>query len=174
MMWPGDILAASVVALLLIAASTDIAYRLIPNWIAVIIGSLGMAGRLVVSPTAFCVSLAITLVLLALMLVLHARGLFGGGDVKLVSAVCLGLSASLVYRFIFITAMAGGVLALVHLIGRRAVRGRAVRGPLPRGSLLLHRIVSVEIWRLAHHGSLPYGVAIACGGIWTILVGPGN
>jgi hypothetical protein len=30
-------------------------------------------------------------------------------------------------------------------------------------------VLSAERWRIARHGSLPYGVAIACGGIWVIV-----
>jgi prepilin peptidase CpaA len=31
------------------------------------------------------------------------------------------------------------------------------------------RVLRTERWRMARHGSLSYGVAIACGGIWAIL-----
>ena len=174
MVGPGIIPIALIVALLAIAAFTDIAYRTIPNRIAAAIAVLGMASRLSDSPSALLISLAIALALFAGMALLHARGVFGGGDVKLIAAVCLGLSPHAVSRFIFVTAMAGGVLAMFHLAGRRIVRNRPPKAPPPRGTSLLHRIVSVEIWRLARHGSLPYGVAIACGGIWAILAGWGN
>ena len=174
MVWPGGILAALVIALLTVAASTDIAYRTIPNWIAAALAVLGIAARLLASPSALLVSLAIALALFAGMVLLHARGVFGGGDVKLAAATCLGLSPASSNRFIFVTAMAGGVLAALHLVGRRILRNQPPRAPPPRGTSLLERIVSVEIWRLARHGSLPYGVAIACGGIWAILSGSGN
>ena len=170
MIWFGGILAALIVVLLVIAASADIAYRTIPNWTAAAIAVIGMAIRLSASPGALLISAGIALALFAGMVFLHARGVFGGGDVKLAAATCFGLSPFAASRFVFVTAMAGGVLALLHLVGRRAVRNTGVRAPLPRGTLLLHRIVSVEIWRLARHGSLPYGVAIACGGIWVILI----
>ena len=174
MVWFDGILTALIIVLLTVAASTDIAYRTIPNRIAAGVAVLGMAARLFTGPSALLVSLAIALALFACMVLLHARGVFGGGDVKLAAATCLGLSPASANRFIFVTAMAGGVLALLHLVGRRAVRNWPSRAPPPRGTSLLRRIVSVEIWRLARHGSLPYGVAIACGGIWAVLVELGS
>ena len=171
MVWLGDIAAAAVIALLVFAASTDVAYRTIPNWIPAGIAVAGIAVRLIAGPSAFLISLAIALAAFAVMALLHARGMFGGGDVKLIAALCLGFAPAASGRFIFATAMAGGVLAAFHLFGRWAVRNRKPRRPPPRGSSFLRRIASVEIWRLARHGSLPYGVAIACGGIWTILIG---
>ncbi len=174
MVEPGAALSALMICLLAVAASADIAYRIIPNWIAVALALLGMALRLPAGPYALLISLCIALAVFAGMVLLHARGVFGGGDVKLLAATCLGFAPAAANRFIFVTAMAGGVLALIHLVGRRLVRNRPPRAPPPRGSSLLRRIVSIEIWRLARHGSLPYGVAIACGGIWVILAGSRN
>jgi prepilin peptidase CpaA len=174
MVWIGGISSALIIILLILAGSADIAYRTIPNRIAATVAILGLAVRLVTGSSALFVSLAIALALFAVMVLLHARGVFGGGDVKLAAATCIGLSPAAANQFVFVTAMAGGVLALLHLVGRRVVRNRPLRAPPLRGSSLLQRIVSVEIWRLARHGSLPYGVAIASGGIWAILVGLGN
>jgi prepilin peptidase CpaA len=105
---------------------------------------------------------------------LHARGMLGGGDVKLAAAICLGLSPPSAYRFIFVTAMAGGVLALLHLLARHALRAAPPRRPPPRGSPLPKRVFFAERWRIARRGSLSYGVAIACGGIWAVLEARGN
>jgi prepilin peptidase CpaA len=174
MVWLGDFLAAAIVVLLIVVALSDIAYRTIPNRISAAIAILGMAVRLANGTSAMLISGAIALALFVFMVFLHSRGLFGGGVVKLAAAVCFGLSPAAINRFVFVAAMAGGVLAMLHLVGRRLVRNRRTRPPLPRGSPLLRRIGSVEIWRLARHGSLPYGVALACGGVWTILVGYGN
>ena len=171
MVWLGGTLAALIIALLALAASADIGYRIIPNWIAATIAVLGLAIRLSVSPSALLVSACIALAVFAGMVFLHSRRVFGGGDVKLVAATCLGLAPAATNQFIFVTAMAGGIVAVLHLIGRRVVRNRGLCAPLPRGTSLFRRIVSIEIWRLARHGSLPYGVAIACGGIWAILAG---
>jgi prepilin peptidase CpaA len=64
-----------------------------------------------------------------------------------------------------ITALAGGVLALVHLMMRQLPYPNLA----PAGSSLVRRVYAIERWRHLRHAPLPYGVAIAFGGIWTIL-----
>ena len=172
--WPCAVEAALVVPLLTIAAWTDIATRTIPDSIAAAIAVLGIAVRLFAGPSELLISIAVALVLFALFVVLHARGAFGGGDVKLAAAICLGLSPFAAYRFIYVTAMAGGVLALLHLAARRAVKNRPPSPPPPRGAPLLRRVFCAERWRIARHGSLSYGVAIAYGGIWAVMNELGN
>jgi prepilin peptidase CpaA len=171
--WLGTSLAASVIVLLLFAALADIATRTIPDTVAVAIAALGALARLMTGPSALAISVAVALAMFALLVVLHARGVMGGGDVKLAAATCLGLSLHAVNPFIFVTAMAGGVIALAHLAGRWGLRNVTHPTPAPRGASLLRRVVSAERWRIARHGSIPYGVAIACGGIWAVLRGQG-
>jgi prepilin peptidase CpaA len=172
--WPGGAEAALVTVLLTFAAWTDVATRIIPDRIAASVALIGVATRLLAGPNAFVASATVVLILSVLLVFLHARGAFGGGDVKLALAICLGLSPASMYRFIFVTAMAGGVLSLLHLMGRRILRGASPSPPPPRGASLLRRVFAAERWRIMRHGSLSYGVAIACGGIWALLNGPGN
>jgi len=136
--------------------------------------SLGLLARLLNGLPAVAVSVAASLALFVFLLLLHARGMLGGGDVKLIPAVALGLSLTSINRFVFITVMAGGVLAVLHLIARWLLRGGRPIAPPPRGASLLRRVACVERWRIARHGSLPYGVAIACGGIWVIMSKAGS
>jgi prepilin peptidase CpaA len=174
MLWPGGVFAALVVVLLTLAACADIATRTIPDAIAIALTLIGMAARLFIGPSAVLVSVAVALTLFLLLVLLHARGMIGGGDVKLAAALCFGLSLHGTQRFIVVTVIAGGVLALFHLAARWALRNLPLHAPPPRGTNSLRRIFVVERWRIARHGPLPYGVAIACGGIWTVLSGPGN
>ena len=80
-----------------------------------------------------------------------AIGALGGGDVKLLAAVSLFAGAPRLASFLIITAIAGGLLGLAILagapIGRPAMAGAA---PL----------------RARLRGGLPYGPAIAAGGLW--------
>jgi prepilin peptidase CpaA len=115
----------------------------------------------------------LALLLFILLVALYARGMMGGGDVKLAAATALGLSPGSQYGFVVVTALAGGVLALLHLVLRRALRGARARPP-PRGAGVFQRVLAAERWRIARRGSLPYGVAIACGGIWAVLAGRGG
>jgi prepilin peptidase CpaA len=172
--WLGAVLAMLITALLALAALTDVATRTIPDTIGIAVGLLGMMARLLSGPSALAISAAVALGLFIILVVLHARGLMGGGDVKLAVATCLGLSLQSAHRFVVVTAIAGGVLALLHLAGRWALRDVRLVAPAPHGASLPRRVLSVERWRIARHGSLPYGVAIACGGIWAVLNGQGS
>jgi prepilin peptidase CpaA len=165
----GGFLAMIVIVSLALAACLDVATRTIPNSIAAVVAVAGVTARMLTGPSAIAVSVAAAVVLFVFLLVLHARGMLGGGDVKLIVAVSFGLSLPSINRFIFITVIAGGVLAALHLLARRVLRGRPPSAPPPRGASLLRRVFRAERWRIARHGSLPYGVAIACGGIWIIL-----
>ena len=103
--------------------------------------------------------------LFLLLLVIHQRRMIGGGDVKLLVALALGLPLVGVIQLLTITAFAGGVLALVHLMMRNLPSPRLA----PAGSSVLRRVYAVERWRHVRHAPLPYGVAIAFGGIWAIF-----
>lgn len=80
-----------------------------------------------------------------------ALGALGGGDVKLLAAISLFAGPQRLPGFLIITAIAGGLLGLAILagapIGRPAVAGA--------GTL-----------RARLRGGLPYGPAIAAGGLW--------
>src|SRR6266853_403042 len=68
-------------------------------------------------------------------------------------------------QLLTVTALAGGVLALAHLMMRLLPSPRLA----PAGSSFVRRVYAIERWRHLRHAPLPYGVAIACGGIWTIF-----
>ena len=75
--------------------------------------------------------------------------------------------------------LAGGVLKFkLHIVLRRAPppeRLPAQDGPLRRSiARWCGRVITAERWRIRHKGSLPYGVAIACGGAWVTLAGVGG
>jgi prepilin peptidase CpaA len=66
------------------------------------------------------------------------------------------------------------VLSLLHLLLRRAPPpARSATRSSARASLA-RRIVTIERWRIRRKGSLPYGIAIACGGAWVTLTGLGG
>ena len=152
------------IVLLLHVATIDIATRLIRNEICLALVGLGIIGQLA-SPMQIAQSLIVAAVLLLLLFVIHQRGMIGGGDVKLLVALAIGLPLTGVIELLTATALAGGVLAGVHLLMRRLPNPKLA----PAGSSLMRRVYAVERWRHVRHAPLPYGVAIACGGIWTIL-----
>lgn len=169
-MWSANLAAAAIVGLLVFAALADVAARIIPDGIAIGVAVLGLIVRVTEGGLpGVAVSIAAAVVVLMVLAILHRCGLMGGGDVKLAAATVLGLPLDWIYRFFIVTALAGGVIALVHLALRAAIH-TAPRPP-PRGASLPLRALTAEWWRIARRGSLPYGVAIACGGIWAVLVG---
>jgi prepilin peptidase CpaA len=158
--------AASFLEILLLVhvAMIDIATRLIRNEICLVLALLGIA-RQFASPMQVIESLIVATILLLLLLVIYKRGWIGGGDVKLLVALAIGLPLVGVIQLLTITALAGGVLALVHLTMRLLPYPQLA----PAGSSLVRRVYAIERWRNLRHAPLPYGVAIACGGIWTVL-----
>ena len=152
------------ILLLLYVATIDIATRLIRNEICLALALLGIAGQ-IASPMQVAESLIAATILFALLMVIYQRGGMGGGDVKLLVALAIGLPLMGVIQLLTITALAGGVLALVHLMMRVLPSPRLA----PAGSSFLRRVYAIERWRHLRHAPLPYGVAIACGGIWTVF-----
>jgi prepilin peptidase CpaA len=134
-------------ALLLVAACWfDIKDRTIPNGLNLAIAllaplfwwSIGLAFW----PDA-AIQVGVAAAVFGLFAVAFAMGAMGGGDVKLIAAVALWLPFQAVILLIFIMSIAGGVLTLALYLRHRLARHTA----------------KLEI---------PYGLAIAFGGLWLI------
>jgi Flp pilus assembly protein protease CpaA len=164
MNWIASTASILVILLLLYVATIDIATRLIRNEICVALALLGIASQ---QPNSMQVaeSLITAAILFLLLLVVYTCGGIGGGDVKLLTALAIGFPPTGAIQLLTITVLAGGVLALAHLVMRLLPYPRLA----PAGSSLARRVYAIERWRHLRHAPLPYGVAIACGGIWTIL-----
>jgi prepilin peptidase CpaA len=152
------------ILLLLYVAMMDIATRLIRNEICLVLALLGIAVQFV-SPMHVIESLVAATILLVLLIVIYQHGWIGGGDVKLLAALAIGLPLMGVIHLLTITALAGSALALVHLMMRLLPNPKVA----PARSSFVRRVYAIERWRNLRHAPLPYGVAIACGGIWTAL-----
>jgi len=81
--------------------------------------------------------------------------------------MAIGLSLASLLQLLTAMSLAGGGIALLHLCLRRLPRPTLP----PVGSSFLRRVYAIERWRNLHHAPLPYGVAIAAGGIWTLIIG---
>jgi len=158
-------------ALLAFAAWRDIATRIIPDTVCILLALVGLAMRASQGLTEAAVSVGLALGLFLLLLPVAARGALGGGDVKLATAMLFGLSPSAAWDFIFATTMLGGVLALAYIAGPRVAPAAQIA---PAGATLLRRVLQVEYWRLRRRGPLPYAVAIAAGGIVVLLLPTGG
>jgi len=140
-------------ALLVAAAWQDIRTLHIGNGLSIAIVALflGWAGIGLIDGfytlRAFGLSLGCGAILFAVGAGAFAAGILGGGDVKLLAALGLFAGPALVLDLLLVTALVGGVLGLAVLAG-------VPLGPVSTpGEAALRR-------------RLPYGPAIAVGGLW--------
>lgn len=147
------------VALLTVAAMSD-AWRLtIPNALSMALVGL-FAVAIFLHPIAidWPLHLAAMGITFAVALVLYRFGVMGGGDLKLLTAVALWIGLYDLPQLAIAIALAGGVFALALIVLRRLLMGVLVA----QGNL-----TSLALPRLLLPGEqIPYGVAIAAGGIW--------
>ena len=163
----GDACTVAAAALLIVAALHDVAVRTVPNTIVVVLAIIGLVlaaaqHRLPGS----CVAAGLTLVLGG---VLWARRLIGGGDAKLLFASAIVIAPWHVPAMLLATALAGGVLSLPYLPGRRLIR----RSIAARPTGFVPRLLRCERWRLSRRGPLPYAVAIAAGALFVLFTSRG-
>jgi prepilin peptidase CpaA len=148
-------------AILGVAVWYDLATRTIPDGCSIALLAIGVLARAFDGPMAVIVSVALALLIGVGLVLLHARGVLGGGDVKLIAALLAGTAPSDVLELIFWIAMAGGVLGVAYLLLSLVMPRPSMR---PHAALPL-RVVLVEANRIARRGPLPYGFAIAVGAI---------
>ena len=141
--------------LLVIAAVSDMTTMTIPNWISGIMAlsffGLGLAFGMPVLDIA--VSAAIGFAVLLLGMTLFALRWLGGGDAKLLAATSLWFGWPAVLSFLVYTMLVGGALTLVLINFRRLSLPPQVLG-VP-WVVRLHKVDE----------DLPYGIAIAIGGL---------
>jgi prepilin peptidase CpaA len=136
------LLAAALVA----AAVGDIRTRTIPNWLnaAIALGAIAFWFASGLDPWPdMAIRFGVAAAVFALFAGAFALGMMGGGDVKLLAAVALWLPP-------------GGVLFLL------------VAMSLAGGALTIAMWARHKLRRSSHTLEIPYGVAIAFGGLWLI------
>lgn len=144
--WLTWILLGLLALLLLAATAFDLRARTIPNTLNIAIALLAIpfwwASGVPFWPDA-ALHLGVAALVFALFALAFAMGAMGGGDVKLLGAVALWLPWQAVLTLIVVMSLAGGALTLAMLVRAR----------------LAGRKEQLEI---------PYGVAIAFGGLWVL------
>jgi prepilin peptidase CpaA len=149
----------ALMALLVFAAGYDIWKFQIPNWLVLICAALFLVMAIAVpEPVNWLSHLAASALMLALSLAIFPLRIMGGGDLKLISALCFWTGLTGMLALLVAIAIAGGVLSLVLIISRWiAKRLSDTQENLPR------------VFRT--DGPVPYGVAIAAGTIYLITFG---
>ena len=154
--------------LLLAAALSDLAWRIIPNRIPVLVACVGLISQMMIGDPVWApIGAAIVFAVCA---VLWRLNVIGGGDVKLLAAVALCVPpANLLGLYMAIT-LTGTALGLVYL-GLRPVMRHLLPPLLIRPMTLWRRVMRVEFWRIGRGRSLPYGIAIATGTLTILFQG---
>ena len=131
---------------LLAAAVWDWRTRTIPNGLNAAIALLAIpfwwASGLSLWPD-IAIQVGVALGVLFVFFLAFQMGQMGGGDVKMLFALALWLPPMAVFQLIMIMAIAGGVLTVAMLIPHRMLKQ-------------------------AGNPEIPYGIAIAFGGLWLI------
>jgi prepilin peptidase CpaA len=155
------------VGVLAVIAYCDVRSRRIPNGLCFVIAALGLL-RIACARDVFAAShtlLAAAATFVATFL-LFWRGVIGGGDAKLITAMALLIGHQDIVEFLFLMSLFGGALGLAALVreklGPKLARLRfAVTGRLPP-----------EAGPAAPGAStVPYGLAIAAAGVITLIIG---
>jgi prepilin peptidase CpaA len=153
--------------LLTVAVLTDVETLRIPNRLCLALVAIYPA-HLLASPIRvdWPGALLLATAVFAAGLLSFAAGWVGGGDVKLMAATALWVGPGSFIDFLLITAIAGGIIAVLMLSGIRFAAAQIA------DSAGLADIRDVILGR-----SIPYGVAIAVGG-WVagsrMLMNPGG
>jgi prepilin peptidase CpaA len=168
---------AGLLTLLILAALTDLRERRIPNWLNAGVAALYPVYLLLSPvPVAWPSALAISLMVGLVGLALFARERIGGGDVKLITAISLWAGVDQFTLFAVVTTLTGGIVGLVslwywrwrplieaHLAGfglagiGRGGAPAAAGGPEPNAP------------PMPAPATLPYGIAIAAGGVAVVV-----
>jgi prepilin peptidase CpaA len=165
---PSTICLAGFLSLLVIAAVEDVRERRIANWLTLGVAALWPLWVVVSpAPVAWLGALALAAAVLAVGFALFARGWLGGGDVKLIAAVSLWAGPEHMLLFALVTSLAGGVLALATLSWQRLLGPLGLH--LQALGLLGGRPAATASEEPAAPATLPYGVAIAAGGVAVAL-----
>ncbi|WER46714.1 prepilin peptidase [Cupriavidus sp. WKF15] len=152
----------SVIAIVLMAAASDIQRRRIPNWLTFGAWLLACAANIYVHGLGTGI-LAWTMGWLTgfvLLLPFYMLRGMAAGDVKLMTAVGAWLGSGMALRIALLTFVLGGLWGI----------SVAVRNG--KGAQLFHNVVGIGSTGSPAHsvGSLPYGVAIAAGTVITLFM----
>jgi Flp pilus assembly protein protease CpaA len=169
--------------LLVWAALSDGRTLTIPNRLCLAVALLYITRLPIVGPVDWVIGLGLGFGGLLAGFIAFERGWIGGGDAKLIAAVLPWAGITEAGGFLLVTALTGGVLALAILIRHRGpfllrmMTGRAfLSEPPAQTSAEPPAQTSAEAPEDGTQGAtrdgsaaipgLPYGIAIAAGGLW--------
>jgi prepilin peptidase CpaA len=144
-----DLFGILLAVLLLMAAWTDIKTRTISNELNAAIALFAVVFWFIAGESLWpdvAIRIGVAIAIFVVFALLFAVKMIGGGDVKMITALALWLPFKALVSMLMVMALAGGVMAIFLLI-RQKFQPNAERP------------------------EIPYGVAIAIGGLWVIANG---
>ena len=158
---------AGFVLILLAAAASDLIHYRIPNVLVLALGSLFIvSASLHFADAAWLDHIAAAALCLAAGFALYQFGQLGAGDVKLLSAVALWTGMGGLVALLLFTSLSG-LLVLAMILFARFLVSRAKRTNLWQAQWSTPRVLTKK-------QGVPYGVAIALGGILTMAMHPAS
>lgn len=149
------------IALLVTAALWDTLTLTIPNTLVLAVLALYVVSLVVrFEASTILLDLLGALIVFVVCFVLFALGWLGGGDAKLAPGAALWVGYNGLLPFVVAMTIAGGVLAIVLLVTRLALRPASAQDRLP---LVLR-------WA----NPVPYGIAISSGAIFVLWLQYGS
>ena len=148
------------------AAYTDVSSRRIPNALPIALGVAGLAATLFADPRDVFAFAALLVAALAFGTLLHARGLLGGGDVKLIAAAAATYGLRDAPLFLGATVLAGGVLGLAVV----AIRGRFRATVANLAAFTVPVLAGVRPSAIVNGTKMPYALAILAGSLALTIV----
>lgn len=142
---------------MLAASWSDLTTMRIPNWISLAL----LAGFFLVTPfvweswAVFGTHILVGLTCFTIGIIMFAMGQLGGGDAKLFAATSIWWVWADVMPYLMWTAIAGGVLAIFLILGRKYLPVRVLTTDW------MHRMFKDE-------KKMPYGLALAFGAFATL------
>jgi prepilin peptidase CpaA len=169
---------AVLAALLVIGAAIDIDSRRLPNWLtAAVVALFGVYAAFSPNSAAWLSALLIGGLVFAIGFACFAFQLMGGGDVKLMAGLALWAGVDHIGLFLLVTSLAGGLLSMLALTRRLLAASPLAPLAWPVERLVVKRrswtaasgdAAGSDKELAASDESLPYGVAIAAGGLAVI------
>jgi prepilin peptidase CpaA len=163
----------AILACLLVAVVTDVADRIIPNRLVLLVLFSSIVLRSLSGTGPLWPGLIGFVIILVALSLLAARNLIGWGDAKLIAAVSVAVPADRLLTLLFAVVLAGGLLSCVYLVSRFILRRAA--SPVALGRLdarwRLGRVAARERARIVAGEPMPYAVAIFGGVLYTLITG---
>ena len=150
-----DILLSALAIILVVAAVIDVRTFTISNRLNATVALLAplywWSAHLPLWPD-IGMQIGIAAAVFAVLAVTFYIGMMGGGDVKLAAALALWFSPLSTIKFLVIMSLAGGLLTVIVLIAHRMKPGQ----------------IKNSDGEIGGKPEIPYGVAIAIGGLWIL------